>query len=138
MSPIRFTILGEQAQKGNQRRIVTSRMSLKPVLIKSAKALAWYHSATLQLKAAGIMGRDAAIFTEPVRLTVHAYYASNRPDLDATVLQDVLQSRYMGAGKKRKLCLAGVYENDRLVKELHLFHHIDAECPRAEVCIERI
>lgn len=139
---IRFTIEGEMAQKGNSRRIVTNRMSLKPMIIKSAKALGWWHSATLQLLENGLMLMDvegiSAMYTGPLRLTALCFYASERPDLDASTLKDVLQSRYTGRGKKRKRCVIGVYENDRQVREEHYYHHIDAQRPRVEVTIETL
>lgn len=139
-APLAFTILDELASKANSRRIVTSRLTGKLVSIKSKKALAWWHSATQQLIAQSLMStyRDVALFTEPVCVTVRAFYASERPDLDPSVLLDVLQSRYDGKGKKRRLCVAGVIENDRLVREFHCYHRIDADNPRAEVVVEAL
>lgn len=135
-----FTIHDEMAQKGNSRQIVINRATLKPMLIKSKKALAWWHSATLQLRALGLLGTSLtpAFPTEVLRLTAHCYYVDERSDLDCSVLKDVLQSRYSGKGKKRFRCVAGVYENDRQVREEHYFHHIDAERPRVEVVIESL
>lgn len=139
LTRVSFTIYDEMAQKGNSRRIVTNPTSLKPMLIKSAKARNWWHSATLQLRAMGAMSTNTPTkLLGDVRMTVHAYYASARSDLDCSVLRDVLQTRYTGTGKKRVPCLYGVIENDRQIKEEHYFHHIDAARPRAEVVIETL
>lgn len=126
---VKFTILGELTSMKNSRRNVTNRATGKSMSIKSAKALNYWHSATLQLP-------KFKPFTGPVRVTIHAYYATERPDLDVSVLLDVMQSRYTGKGKARKLCMEGVIENDRQVREQHFYHAIDAKNPRAEVTVE--
>jgi hypothetical protein len=134
-----FTIFGEMASGKNSREVVVSRASFKPMVIKSRKARDWWHAATLQLRELGLLRLDGEpIFTEPVRLTVRAFYASERPDLDGAVLKDVMQSRYTRKGKKRVRCIVGLYDNDRLVREEHYYHAIDAENPRAEVVVEAL
>ena len=57
----------------------------------------------------------------PVGPAAHVFYASERPDLDPSLILDALQGR--------------VYANDRAVREMHLFHHIDRENPRAELTL---
>lgn len=132
---VEFTIYSEMAQKGNSRRIVTNRLTGKQIIAKSAKAVSWAHSATNQLIDLGLlMGLPTII--EDVRITVHAYYANDRSDLDISVLRDVMQTRYSGKGKGRRVVVSGLIENDRQIKEEHNFHHIDADNPRAEVVIE--
>ena len=53
------------------------------------------------------------------RLAVHCdvYYASDRPDLDESLVLDGLQGL--------------IYKNDRQVREKHVHHHIDRLNPRA-------
>jgi Holliday junction resolvase RusA-like endonuclease len=47
------------------------------------------------------------------------FYASRRPDLDESLILDCMQGR--------------IYENDRCVKEKHIFWGLDKEDPRAEI-----
>ena len=126
-----FTIYGEPASKANSRRVVINSMSLKPMLIKSVKALNYWHAATLQLP-------RMTPLTGPLRVTIHIWYANERSDLDESVLLDLMQNRYTGKGKARRLCWTGIYDNDRQVRERHVYHGIDAENPRARVLVERM
>ena len=57
-------------------------------------------------------------------MTAHLYYASRRPDLDPSLILDALQGR--------------VYRNDRAVREMHLYHRLDRENPRAEIFLEEM
>ena len=59
-----------------------------------------------------------------LKFSATLFYASLRPDLDASVLLDALQMK--------------TYLNDRQIKEIHLFHSVDRENPRAEILIERM
>ena len=68
-----------------------------------------------------------------MRVTLRLYYATERPDLDESLLLDVLQDRYHGKGEARVLVQSGVYRNDRQVREKHIFHCIDRTNPRCEV-----
>lgn len=147
MDFVAFNILGDMASSKNRRRIVTSRASMKPMLIKSVKAIDWWHSATQQLLESGVLAIEHSdrmliikrpLFTGPVRVTIKAFYASERSDLDIELLKDVLQSRYSGRGKARKRVVAGIYENDRQVREMHIFHRVDANAPRVFVTIEEL
>lgn len=134
---IRFTILGEPASKSNSRipRAVTSKKTGQPVTlwIKSKKANLYQRSALLQIP---IGARQQ--LTGPVRVTMRIFYASARPDLDASVILDCLQDRYSGKGEARELVQRGVYRNDRQVREQHLFHAIDRANPRAEIEVEAL
>ena len=67
---------------------------------------------------------EAKQLRAPIAMTAHIYYASERPDLDPSLILDALQSR--------------VYANDRAVREMHLHHHIDRERPRAEITLIEI
>mgnify|MGYP002148142838 FL=1 len=73
------------------------------------------------------------------------YYASERPDLDESVVLDVLQDVYSPSKKDkttgdvirpRELVQCGVYRNDRQVREKHIYHAIDRTSPRVEVVVE--
>lgn len=121
-----FTILGQPVAKANSRRAVVIRN--RPSFIKSADALAYVKSARLQIPT-----RARLMIDVPVALTMHLYYATRRPDLDESVILDVLQPVYRGTGRARALVERGVYLNDRLVRERHVFWGLDAENPRAEI-----
>jgi Holliday junction resolvase RusA-like endonuclease len=65
------------------------------------------------------------------------------------VVLDVLQDRHksikltkadreLGVKPQRLLIQKGVYVNDRLVREKHVYHGIDKKNPRVEVMVEPI
>ena len=132
---IEFTILGEPASKANSRQLVTFGRgeAKRPAIIKSKKALDYERDALLQVPA-----RARAMLAGPVRITLRIFYASERPDLDESVVLDVLQARYKRAGAERVLVQRGVYANDRQVREKHVYHAIDRANPRAEIEVEPI
>lgn len=134
---IRFVILGEPASKANSRKIVT--INSKPSVIKSKKARNYETDALMQIPPAARQRLDG-----PVRVTLRIWYASQRPDLDESVVLDVLQDRH-GKAKRgpngeqiapRQLLQAGVYRNDRQVKEKHVYWSLDRTNPRTEVIVE--
>lgn len=143
MRDIAFTILGEAASKANSREIgtikyrddETGEMKVRPQVRKSDKALSFEKNALKQVP---------PIFrlqlTCLVAVTLRMYYASERPDLDESIVLDVLQDRYKsfksGNTKIRKLVQKGVYVNDRQVREKHVYHEIDKRNPRVEIFIE--
>ena len=129
MSTVRFTIRGECASKSNSRRLVN--FGKRAAVVKSQKALDYEASAILQ-----IPQQARVMFTGPVRVTLRIFYASERPDLDESVVLDVLQARY--AKGTRELVRFGVYGNDRQVREKHVFHGIDRDNPRAEIEVEAL
>jgi Holliday junction resolvase RusA-like endonuclease len=142
MSSIKFTILGEPASKANSRDIV--KIAGRPASIKSEKARDFEANALRQIPPAARV-RIAC----PVRVTLHIFYASERPDLDESVVLDVLQDRHksikltradreLGVKPQRLLIQKGVYVNDRLVREKHVYHGIDKKNPRVEVMVEPI
>ena len=128
---VQFTILGEPASKANSRRIVVNPNSLKPMVVKSKKALTYWHHATLQLPR--IKPLEGTL-----KVTMQLFYANERSDLDESVLLDLMQNRYTGKGKDRRLCWTGIYDNDRQVRERHVYHRIDPINPRAVILVERI
>lgn len=133
---IELTILGEPASKANQRKLVTFGRGPKarPALIKSDKARNYERDALLQIPAALRLRLEG-----PLRVTLRIFYASERPDLDESVILDVLQDRHRRTPTGlRELVQAGVYRNDRQVREKHVYHAIDKTRPRAEIVVETI
>lgn len=137
---VKFTILGEAASKANSRKIV--KINGKTASAKSDKALGFEAMALRQ-----IPPKARVRFIVPVRVTLRMYYASERPDLDESLVLDCMQDRYVtrytrkpdgSAEKSRVLLQSGVYANDRLVREKHIYHGIDKANPRVEVEIEPI
>lgn len=111
-------IVGEPASKSNSRQLV--RIGGKWRLIKSKKARDYVASVARQVKPLP----EAEMLRAPIAMQAHVYYASERPDLDPSLILDALQGR--------------VYANDRAVREMHLYHHIDREQPRAVVTLFEI
>lgn len=128
---IRLTIIGQLCSKSNSRRLVT--IGGRPALIKSKEALAYERDALRQIPPAARQRLDGRL-----RMTLRLWYSSERPDMDESLLLDVLQDRYKGAGKARVLVQAGVYRNDRQVRERHVYHAIDKRNPRAEIEVEAV
>jgi Holliday junction resolvase RusA-like endonuclease len=111
-STITFTILGEPASKSNSRRWTGK------LLIKSKKALNYSKMFKQQCPVLDpLMDGD-------IRITMRIWYASRRPDLDASLIFDLMQD-----------C---IYKNDRAVKEQHLYWGLDKNNPRAEITVEKI
>jgi Holliday junction resolvase RusA-like endonuclease len=138
---IAFTIYGEPASKANSRKIVA--IAGRPSVIKSEKARAFERDALRQIPPAARQRLDV-----PVRVTLRIFYATERPDLDESIVLDALQDRW-SKGKPaastpgmlqtpRVLVQAGVYTNDRRVREKHVFHFIDRKNPRVEIQVEPI
>lgn len=112
---VRLTVKGEPASKANSRRLV--RFGGRMVSIKSEKALSYADAFLMQVP------HCEAPLEGELRVDIDIHYASQRPDLDASLILDLLQRR-------------GIYKNDRQVRELHLYHFIDRENPRAEIRIQ--
>lgn len=128
---IAFTILGEPASKANSRKVI--EIAGVSRLAKSAKALAYEKDALKQ-----IPPLHRVRLTGPVRVTMRIFYASERPDLDESLILDVLQDRYTGKAPNRILVQAGVYQNDRQVREKHVYHAIDRKNPRTEIIVQSL
>jgi Holliday junction resolvase RusA-like endonuclease len=111
-SIITFTIFGEPASKSNGRRWTGK------FLIKSEKALNYSDMFKQQCPVLDpLMDGD-------LRVTMKIWYASRRPDLDASLIFDLMQD-----------C---IYKNDRAIKEQHLYWGLDKNNPRAEITVEKI
>ena len=107
-------IFGEPASKANSRRVV--RIAGQSRLIKSSKALTYSEHFRKQVRPID------PLITNDVRITMKIYYASRRPDLDESLILDLLQGL--------------IYVNDRQVKEKHIYWGLDKECPRAEIIVD--
>lgn len=117
MQVLSLKILGEPASKANSRKMVYIRG--KPLFIKSEKALAYAELFKRQAIASKVFFAD-----EDVVVTIRIWYASRRPDLDESLILDLLQ---------------GVaYANDRQVKEKHIYWMgVDKNEPRCEIEVQK-
>ena len=109
-------IFGEPASKANSRRVVHYGGMSR--LIKSKKALTYSDVFRQQC------GKLPTLMTGDLRVTLYIFYASRRPDLDESLILDLMQGL--------------IYENDRQVKERHCYWGLDPDNPRAEIIIEKI
>jgi len=109
-------ILGEPASKANSRKIV--RYGGVSRLIKSAKALSYSDVFKAQCPPLSVL------MTGDLRVTMRIFYATRRPDLDESLILDLMQGL--------------VYANDRQVKERHTYWGLDPANPRSEILIEQI
>ena len=87
-------------------------------LIKSQKALDYSEVFRMQCPAI------TPLMSGDIRMHITIYYASRRPDLDESLILDLLQGL--------------VYVNDRQVKERHTYWGLDPKNPRAEIIIEQL
>jgi Holliday junction resolvase RusA-like endonuclease len=119
------TILGNPESKANSRRQVLRRSKRTGksyvASIKSAKAESYSTAAVLQLKPL----RPREPIAEDVSLTCHIWYADRRHDLDESIICDALQQ-------------AGIIENDRAIRQKHIFGYVDKHRPRAVIVLERV
>jgi len=111
-STISFTIYGEPASKSNGRRWTGK------FLIKSEKALNYSEAFKQQCPVL------STLMDGDLRVTIKIFYASRRPDLDPSLIYDLMQDR--------------IYKNDRALKEQHLYWGLDKENPRAEITVEKM
>lgn len=105
------TILGEPASKANSRKLV--RFGKRLASIKSDKARNYEKIFRAQAKSID------PLIEGDVMLFCHIYYASRRPDLDESLIMDLLQDV--------------AYKNDRQVKAKIILHGLDKDNPRAEI-----
>ncbi len=116
---VRVTILGELASKANSRQAVPRKSKVGKAFvafIKSDKALGWLAGAAHQVPALPVL------LVGKLKISVRIFYASRRPDLDASLLFDFLQGRVFG--------------NDRQLREQHIYHCLDKLNPRVVALIE--
>jgi Holliday junction resolvase RusA-like endonuclease len=116
MQALSFKIFGEPASKANSRRIV--RYGGMSRMIKSEKALGYADMFKQQVGSS-----SGELLEGDVSVTMTIWYASRRPDLDESLILDLLQGH--------------AYLNDRQVKEKHIFWGgVDKEHPRTEILVE--
>jgi len=110
------TILGETASKANSRRIV--RFGERLASIKSEKARRYEANFGPQARTLD------PLITEDVLVYIRIWYATRRPDLDESLILDLLQGH--------------AYKNDRQVKMKIILHGLDKNNPRADIKIRKI
>ena len=129
---IQLTILGEPASKANSRKLV--KFGERMVSVKGDKALDYERDALRQIPPTARVQLKVE-----VAVTMRIFYATERPDLDESLILDILQDRYKtvkkGDAKDRVLVQKGVYANDRQVREKHIYHAIDRKNPRTEITV---
>jgi hypothetical protein len=106
-------IEGEAASKSNSRRFVN--FGGKPRFIKSKKALSYSDAFRAQVPELEVKLEGDLFFGAKI------YYSSRRPDLDESLILDLLQDR--------------VYTNDRQVKCKFVMWGLDKDYPRAEIFV---
>ena len=112
---IKVNIPLEAVSKENSRRVFKNRKG-SPILAKSAPALAFERDCKR------ILRPIHPLLEGEIKATGILYYSSNRKDLDASLVFDVLQGI--------------VYKNDRQIRSIHLEHAIDKNNPRCELVFE--
>lgn len=116
-------IYGEPCSKANSRKVAQNRATGRMLFIKSKGALEYCESFILQIhKRNAIIQEKSGAWPEEItcKVALHCniYYGSERKDLDESLIMDCLE-------KSR------VIKNDRLIREKHIYHHIDKKSPRS-------
>lgn len=114
LQSISLYILGEPASKANSRKIV--KFGNVSRLIKSEKALAYSEAFKKQCPPL------TQLMEGDLRVTMRIFYATRRPDLDESLILDLMQGL--------------IYANDRQVKERHTYWGLDKENPRSEIIVD--
>jgi hypothetical protein len=133
---VRFTIRGEAASKANSRELVTvgPKDNRRTLFRKSDKAIAFEAAALLQIPV-----EARRMYVGWVGVEMRMFYASLLPDLDESIVLDVMQARFAPAPKERKgnrvLLRAGVYLNDRQVWHKRVTRGHDPISPRIEIAV---
>lgn len=115
------TIYGKVVSKANSRRKTNWGG-----VIKSQDALAFESATYEQIPA------DLTPIEGDVCFIATVYYANRRPDLDESLVMDVLQQHKDKAGN---VWFNGVYVNDRQIKAKIVLHEIDPDNPRVEFAV---
>ena len=113
IDPYTLTVQGEPASKANSRQLVLIKGRMVP--IKSKKALSYMRTFDQQCRILDpLMDEDLAI-------AMKIYYKTRRPDLDESLILDLLQGR--------------VYKNDRAIKLKYVEHGLSKDDPRVVMAI---
>ena len=107
---------GEPASKANSRKLVKIRG--KMVSVKSDKALALERTWRL------VCPRIEPLITGDVAVHFWLAYASRRPDLDESLIMDLIQGKLIA--------------NDRQIKIKHVYWLLDQNDPGVELVVKRI
>lgn len=107
-----FTIPGQPYSKANSRRVVLIKGKVR--VIKSSKALRYSKEVRASLPV------RTSLFEEDVFVAIKIFYKTRRPDLDESLILDLLQDY--------------IYKNDRQVKGKYIIWGLDKENPRSVVC----
>jgi len=113
---VTFQIIGEPASKANSRKIV--KFGNRMASIKSDKARKYWASAEQQLPR-GIVPTKKDVCVEMV-----IYYSTRRPDLDESLILDIMQGY--------------LYENDRQVKQKKIYWQLDRVNPRSIIRVTEL
>ena len=116
--PCCITILGEPSSKANSRRLVS--FGGKPRFIKSKKALLYSAEFDVQCP----IRRELFGKREDLAVAMKIFYRTRRPDLDESLILDLLEGR--------------VYENDRSVKSKSIEWGLDRDNPRTLIVISSL
>ena len=111
-----FEILGEPASKANSRKIVLIKG--RPASIKSDKARKYAKCFLEQCE------QLEELFSGDVCVEMLIHYASRRPDLDESLILDLMQGK--------------IYENDRQVKQKNIYWGLDRERPRTIIRVSSL
>lgn len=117
-----FTILGEPCSKANSRIMIVNKGKRR--CIKNANAQAYVESFLWQMRN-HTKNMKLVQFKGNVMFDCNIYYASYRKDLDESLIMDCLQK-------------SGILQNDRQIKEKHIYHRIDKKNPRAEIGLYKL
>ena len=108
-----LTIVGEPASKANSRRLV--KIKKRYAFIKSKKAINYSKDFNLQCPVYD------TLYEEDLAIALKIYYKSKRPDLDESLILDLLQGK--------------VYKNDRSIKLKYVEWGLDRQFPRILVVL---
>jgi hypothetical protein len=111
-----FQIVGEPASKANSRKIVIIKG--RPASIKSDKARNYAKQFIAQCQ------KLDELFMEDVKVEMLIFYASRRPDLDESLILDLMQGV--------------IYNNDRQVKQKNIYWGLDRENPRTIIRVSTL
>ena len=106
-----FVVEGEPASKANSRKIVS--FGGRPAVIKSDKARKYERTFQSQCP------RLDEMMEGDLTVCMRIFYASRRPDLDESLILDLMQGF--------------IYKNDRQVKHKNIFWGLDKENPRSVI-----
>jgi Holliday junction resolvase RusA-like endonuclease len=109
-----FSILGEPASKSNSRRAVSIKGKMR--FIKSSKALSY--AAVFKQQC---MCLPLFLMEGDLAIQLHIFYSTRRPDLDESLILDLLQDV--------------TYKNDRQIKQKHVYWGLDKDNPRSDIKI---